>query len=597
MIWEFKSTSQQMSKSRNQLKQVLIINITRMGDLVQTGVLLDRLHHESPGVAIDLVVDRGFAPMASLLKGIRHVLAFDFQALMDDSRSRAKDVVQLHAELAAWARPLAAAGYDRVINLTFNRRSAWLVTYIGAPDVRGVGTTPDGSLTVKNPWLSYFTDLHRYRRFNRFNIVDLYTLGGSGPGPAASLSLRVEPESRDWAHAQLRAAESAAQRTPYDVREPDGELLPARRTPHVAPKYWIAVQIGASDAMKAWRPEYFGLAMAALQRKAPVGFVVIGTDGEAAAVRRALEVFRAASANAGRPAGPICDVVGRTDLSQLLGLLSECRLLLTNDTGPMHMAVSVGTPVVDLSVGHVDFRETGPYGAGHWVVQPDIECAPCGFDMVCPHHACKDRIQADALAALCVHALGEGPLPMGMAGVRLYESRMDEDGLASYVLRAGQEDPLVRWYSRFWRRYWYEEFTGQESRLPGHEEPAPDFVRITEGREVMTTLLDQLCARAEELATLIRRRPLPVGELKSAQQSLARETQLVVQAAHASPAFWPLVVALLRDIHSLDGAGLIDMARGQSAAYRRCRRRVEQAAGILTGADQQLPGSKTCVSA
>ena len=54
-------------------KQVLIINVTRMGDLVQTIPLLGRLQHEWPGVEIDVMVDITFAPMAALLPGIRHV--------------------------------------------------------------------------------------------------------------------------------------------------------------------------------------------------------------------------------------------------------------------------------------------------------------------------------------------------------------------------------------------------------------------------------------------------------------------------------------------------------------------------------------------
>jgi len=102
-------------------KQVLIINITRMGDLIQMIPLLSRLEEEWPGVAIDLIVDREFAHVASLIPGIRQVLPFDFQRLMDESRVRARDVVALYQDLAGWAQPLLQVGYDRVVNLTFNR--------------------------------------------------------------------------------------------------------------------------------------------------------------------------------------------------------------------------------------------------------------------------------------------------------------------------------------------------------------------------------------------------------------------------------------------------------------------------------------------
>ena len=65
-------------------RQVLILNITRMGDLVQMGTLLSRLQEEWPGVAVDVIVDRRFAAVASLLPGLRDIITYDFHALIDD---------------------------------------------------------------------------------------------------------------------------------------------------------------------------------------------------------------------------------------------------------------------------------------------------------------------------------------------------------------------------------------------------------------------------------------------------------------------------------------------------------------------------------
>ena len=160
-----------------------------------------------------------------------------------------------------------------------------------------------------------------------------------------------------------------------------------------------------------------------------------------------------------------------TDLTQLAAVLAQSHLLLTNDTGPMHLAVGVGTPVVDLSVGHVDFHETGPYGPGHWVVQPDLGCAPCGFDQVCLHHACKDRLIPDQIADLCLYALKVGSFPLITNGIRIYESGVDEDGLAQYRLRSGCEDSLAAWYGLFWRRAWFEDFTGLSCAEPAPSDP------------------------------------------------------------------------------------------------------------------------------
>ena len=132
------------------MKQVLILNITRMGDLFQMTPLLARLNEEWPGVAIDIIVDQDFSQAASMLPGVRHVLAYDFQGLIDDSRVCTRDVVSLYQSLSNWATPMLQVGYDRVVNLTFNRRSALLTKFFDCVDERGMPTSDDGCFIVKN---------------------------------------------------------------------------------------------------------------------------------------------------------------------------------------------------------------------------------------------------------------------------------------------------------------------------------------------------------------------------------------------------------------------------------------------------------------
>ncbi len=267
---------------------------------------------------------------------------------------------------------------------------------------------------------------------------------GAATGAFSPLSIAIPADGRAWADLFLQS---------------QGRTV----------RQWIAVQAGASDVMKAWRPEYFGQTMARLSRHSGVGFVMIGTAAEADAIQLAVTTYRDSGGVA-----PMLDASGRTTLNQLVGLLSRCQLLLTNDTGPMHLAVGVGTPVIDLSVGHVDHHETGPYGPGHWVIQPDLACSPCGFDQICAHHACKDRIIPEEVAMLCLHALGRAPFPAWSLGVRVYQSSADADGLGAFILRAGHVDAEVAWYAEFWRRFWYEDFTGRPSQVASNLEPAPD---------------------------------------------------------------------------------------------------------------------------
>jgi hypothetical protein len=140
----------------------------------------------------------------------------------------------------------------------------------------------------------------------------------------------------------------------------------------------------------------------------------------------------------------VLDVIGETTVEQLAALLARVDLLVTNDTGTMHVATSVGTQVVELSLGPVYFRETGPYGEGHLVVQTGVPCAPCSFHVQCKNPKCRDSISVTQVFKVVEMTLN-GDLREGCQledssdwkGVELYRSSFDEDGMLEFL-------PLIR---------------------------------------------------------------------------------------------------------------------------------------------------------
>ena len=539
-------------------RQVLIINVTRMGDLVQMGALLARLQEEWPGAAVDLVVDRRFAEVAALLTGLREVITYDFQELISDSRAAAKSVVALYQHLAAWARPLVERRYDRIINLTFNRPSALLASYIGAPDIRGAHSAWDGESVIDNPWMAYFTDMHHFRGMNRFNLVDVYALGGSRPGSFAPLSVSVTAAAAEWAGRLL--AESGS------------------------PREWIAVQAGASDAMKAWRPEHFGVTLAQLSARWSGGIVLIGAPSEQDTIAQVLRTYREAGGT-----GTVVNAAGKTSLEQLVGVLARCRLLLTNDTGPMHLAVGVRTPVIDLSVGHVDFRETGPHGPGHWVIQPNLDCAPCGFDMVCSHHSCKDRIPTQSVTDLILHVLGQGALPPAIPSFTLYQSGVDEDELGTFRALGPGAATDQEWYSRFWRRYWYESFTKTPSRIPADATFPADAPVAIQHLGGLFPDLDTLCRQADAIVRLVTTPGTSPTQLQALQGEQAALRDRVVMRAMSHKSSTPVTVSFVRTLHHDYVRGLDRMARHHSLAYRQWRRHIGSIHRQLSGQTEARP--------
>lgn len=101
--------------------------------------------------------------------------------------------------------------------------------------------------------------------------------------------------------------------------------------------------------------------------------------------------------------GRIVKLVGE-DLLKLAALMKRCHLFITNDTGPMHIAAAVGTPVVAL-FGSTNPLTTSPLGRGHRIVRKEVSCSPC-LKRVCPDdHRCMDIISVDEVERVVMEQL------------------------------------------------------------------------------------------------------------------------------------------------------------------------------------------------
>jgi heptosyltransferase-2 len=123
---------------------------------------------------------------------------------------------------------------------------------------------------------------------------------------------------------------------------------------------------------KRWLPERFAEAAERIGAQSPVEWMLFGTAGDASAG----EQIAAALGN------HCVNRIGQTTLDQLIEELHECRLLLTNDTGTMHLAALLGIRVVAI-FGSTEPRLTGPVGNGHIILRHHVECSPC-FLRECP---------------------------------------------------------------------------------------------------------------------------------------------------------------------------------------------------------------------
>jgi heptosyltransferase-1 len=138
---------------------------------------------------------------------------------------------------------------------------------------------------------------------------------------------------------------------------------------------------------KNWSAAYFVEAARQIQKEFGAAIYLFGSNAD----RSGCEEMRAKLAST-PDAGVVINLAGQTSLVEMGGWFSQMNLVLVNDSGPLHMAVAVGTPVVTM-FGPTDPKRTGPYGAGAHVLISGMDCCPCfGKDCLLPQVECMERI-------------------------------------------------------------------------------------------------------------------------------------------------------------------------------------------------------------
>jgi lipopolysaccharide heptosyltransferase II len=145
---------------------------------------------------------------------------------------------------------------------------------------------------------------------------------------------------------------------------------------------------------KRWLPERFAEVAAAVAAQHPVEWHLFGTAGDAPNGKIVADQL-----------GDRCvNRIGKTTVEELINELRECQLLLTNDTGTMHLATLLGVPVVAI-FGSTEHRLTGPLGEGAAVIRHHVECSPCflrkcPIDFRCMHAVTAEEVTEKVLEVL-----------------------------------------------------------------------------------------------------------------------------------------------------------------------------------------------------
>ena len=344
------------------IERILAISSTAIGDTLLSTPALRSLRLAYPKARISLLLNRPYTALFANNPDIDEVLPYDggyrrFCRLARELRQRRFDLAVILHGNEPQATPLAyLSGADFRFKLPNTSRFAFLLTNAGS--TRG--------------WDDFAHGIDQ-----RLAVA---ALAGGAPTDR-HMTLPVAPDARE-AFSRRLAAQGIA----------DDAVL-------------VGLQAGASTVSRRWAADRFAeLARRLLARNPDCRIVLTGSPAERPLAARIVELVGD---------GRVWNAAGEVPLGELPALMSRLALLVTGDTGPMHLAVAVGTPVVALFAVS-DWRRSGPpateTGSRHFVIQKWRTCDPC-LSKRCPYAEppCMANISVDEVEAAVADCLAGAP--------------------------------------------------------------------------------------------------------------------------------------------------------------------------------------------
>ncbi len=164
---------------------------------------------------------------------------------------------------------------------------------------------------------------------------------------------------------------------------------------------WFAINPGAAyGSAKRWIPERFAAVADELAERFGARILLTGGPAET----------EIGSDIAGAMKVEPLNFIGKTSVREMMALLSRCSLVVSNDSGPMHVAAALGIPIVAI-FGPTDHTTTHPLSQMHRIVRKPLHCAPC-LKRVCPtDHRCMEAVTAAEVVEAARELLGEAQIP------------------------------------------------------------------------------------------------------------------------------------------------------------------------------------------
>jgi lipopolysaccharide heptosyltransferase II len=376
----------------SQAEHVLCVRLDAMGDLLMTTPALRALKEAHPGRKLTLLTSPAGAEAAALVPAVDDVIVYDapwMKATAPRADSRPDRTM---------VRRLSRGGFDAAVIFTVysqNPLPAALLCYFADIPLR-LAHCRENPYQLLTHWVRDPEPEHLIRHEARRQL-DL----------VASVGCKIVDERMT-----MRVPDEARERIPQHLKRIG-----------LDPRFpWLVIHPGASAPSRRYPPEQFARTARRLALDVDMQVLFTGSPEEVElveAIRRDMEVSS-------------FSLAGKLDLGELTALVAMAPLLIANNTGPVHIAAAVGTPVVDLYA--LTNPQHTPWKVPHRVLNHDVPCKYC-FKSICPeeHHGCLRLVPPEQIVEAVWSLLAEvGRLRRGASpGLVLKSASLYEPGRIS----------------------------------------------------------------------------------------------------------------------------------------------------------------------
>lgn len=338
-------------------QKILVINLMHIGDLLLVTPVLRTLRTNYPDAHIALLADAKLADLVKYNHNIDELISIDKKGY--------------HNKLATYlqfVKGIRQQNFDMVINLHANERASFIAALSGAKKIVGYATFGLGIFfdqvienrkAIKHQVHAHFDVLRETLGITKFDDRGL----------------------------EMWLDDAAEQRAGVIWQE---------AFPRIQGKV-IGLNIGASWETKRWRKEYYAQLADELLDKG-YGVAYYGGPMDVGIVEETIALMR------NKKHELLATFTGKMTLLELAALLKKCNVLVTNDTGPMHVAVAMNVPLVSM-FGPSPVPGFYPYSETSIVIKSPMPCHPCGKHQCPTKHECMWQIHVDTVMKYTIEQL------------------------------------------------------------------------------------------------------------------------------------------------------------------------------------------------